>query len=538
MTSLLCKIFYRKNQGFWDTAWPCLFLAGVVFAVYSNVYHNAFLFDDENTVVDNQFLRGWRYLPSIFSSSLTTGSLTFGDYYRPLQGGLYLFVFQAIGLKAWGFHLLNVLLHAANACLVYRLGRKLAFRPAGAFLAAAIWAAHPINVEAVAYISDTGDGLYAFFCLGAANALLPDFSRSRIIAASFLFIFALLSKESAIAFPFLAGTLVYFSDKQRFETRRYFRLWPFAAIACVYLLFRMTIGAKIVAANTMQPDGFLDLDFFAAIPVYLRLFLWPEPLFMKHVLEATGGLWAAQAAFGVFAVGGLAAIVFRPQSLLTLPLSWGSLWFFFALSPVLSMGRVAYEHWMYLPMTGLTLGLLEGIAITVNKRFTKTVFLFGLFVLSLFGSMAWQQNKSWRDPITFCNNVFASGRPAPEAHILLGTHYARGGNYDAARNQFELAERDLALSSDRHSIDNRDVLHVNLAALLRTMPGNEHHRDEALRHLEIAIKLNPLSYPALVQLAEEYKQRGDAAHAKVYEDTAAALRRKAGLPSEIKLQDR
>src|SRR5271168_667820 len=92
----------------WHDFVPYALLAGAVFAAYAGVYHNAFLYDDDNIIVRNVFLRSWRNAPDLFTSMLMTGAGRANLYYRPLQTLLYLIIFQMAGLSTVAFHLLNV----------------------------------------------------------------------------------------------------------------------------------------------------------------------------------------------------------------------------------------------------------------------------------------------------------------------------------------------------------------------------------------------------------------------------------------------
>jgi hypothetical protein len=529
---------------FVEELWPFVALIAVVFAVYSNVYANAFLYDDINSIVNNQLLRSWHNIPTLFRTHLSSGSNSASTYYRPLTVSLYLLVFQIAGLQAYAFHLLNVLFHAGNACLIFCLGRKLKFHPFAAFLGALLWAVHPVHVEAVTYMSGTTEVLYAFFCLCAAIVLLPDFSRRRIGAASLLFILALLSKESAIAFPLLAGVLVYYKDEKRFDPRTYLRLWPLAGIAIIYIALRLGLAPDAPNHKLAPTDPWSaatsGLEPFAAFPMYVRLLLAPTHLYMNHAVRASGALWTAQLLAGFSLAGFAAWQVMKPQTLATLPLSWGILWFIGAFSPVSCVGTIVYEHWLYLPLAGILLGAGETTAGYVKNRrkiFTKSVFRHCLVAaavpICVLGVLTWRQNEIWREPVVFYNNIIDANDPAPEAHINLGLYYYSHADYDAALKQFDLAEKDFALSTDTFTVNNRAFLQAYIAlTLLSSMQEGADRQGEALRRLEKAIEIDPECYPALVKLAEIYRQQGDTLRAKACEDKTAALRRKFGTSSE------
>src|SRR5580704_14195827 len=166
------------------TLFPYFILVLAVLAAYGNVYDNAFLYDDESLILKNTFLQDWHSIGAIFSTSITAGANMPGGFYRPLQIFLYLLIYQFAGPSTFAFHALNISLHAANACLVYVLGRRLRFRKLAVFLGALLWAMHPVHTEIIAYISGAADPLYVFFCLLGLVALVPRFKpRGFLIAA-------------------------------------------------------------------------------------------------------------------------------------------------------------------------------------------------------------------------------------------------------------------------------------------------------------------------------------------------------------------
>ena len=238
MSSRWWKNRWRGSEGFLITARksfiPYLILTATVFAVYSNIYANLFLYDDENLILHNRFLQDWHYLPTLFVTSLNAGNNIDSAYYRPLQSLLYMFVVQVAGFSLFAFHFLNLALHAVNACLVYRLGLKFKFKPIAVFCAALLWALHPVQTEAVTYMSATADALYTCFCLLGIFVLLPDFTPRRIsLALPFMFL-ALLSKEAAVIFPLLAASCFYFVNERRFELKTYMRFWPLFCLTVIY----------------------------------------------------------------------------------------------------------------------------------------------------------------------------------------------------------------------------------------------------------------------------------------------------------------
>ncbi len=206
-----------------------LALALAVFAVYANVYQNAFMLDDIPLIVDNDLLRHWSGLPGLL------GKNTIGPYYRPIQALVYFLVYQIFGPSQAAFHGLNVLLQALNACLVYRLGCRLGFYPRASFAAALLWGIHPVFNQQVALVSGTADLLLTFLFMMGLMALLPNFLPRKFWPASFLFVLSLGCKESAVVFPALATFALFLVSKERLKPATYIRTWPLWALAAAYL---------------------------------------------------------------------------------------------------------------------------------------------------------------------------------------------------------------------------------------------------------------------------------------------------------------
>lgn len=507
-----------------------LVLVAAVFLAYSNCYDNSFIYDDERLIVHNQFLRSWHHVPTMFTTTLTAGSNTSNTYYRPLQQLWYFLVFQIAGLSTAAFHLANIALHAANTCLMFRLGRKLKFHTAAVFLASMVWAIHPINTEAVTYMSAAADTLYVFFCLWAINALLPDFSSTRMFFGAVLYILALMSKEGAVVFPFLAGGLLYNSSESRFDYRIYYRLWPLVGITIVYIILHLVLSSHQPApaiAVDAHSDSFLSgFTPLGVYPQYLRLLLWPYPLYMKHVVNAAVPWGPIHLVMGTFIFIVSLIQILRKQTPTTLPLSWGLIWFGVAFLPVASVGDILYEHWMYLPTVGLFLGLAQTIFLTRKVHSKFLTLLISFVVCCGLSYLTWQQNYVWKDAVTFYNNIIGQGGPAPEAHTDLGVYYALTGDYQSALKHYEIADQEFLKAGDSTTVDNRSVLYNDIAMTLLDMPDREAHQDEALRHLLRAIELDPNNYLVLQNLTKVYLLRGDKKNAEYYSDRANMIEKK------------
>ncbi|MEK6406419.1 MAG: glycosyltransferase family 39 protein [Acidobacteriota bacterium] len=174
-----------------------------------NSLRNGFAFDDEQQLLRNEFIKSLANLPGAFTTSVwsfmgDTASLDPDAYYRPLFTTLFTINYAVFGTTAWGWHLVNVLVHAGVTLLVWLVLKEVTNREGVSAIAAALFAVHPVHAEPVAWISGVTDPWLALFVLPAFYFYLRYHKdgRKRLMAAAVCFYFlALLSKETAIVLP-------------------------------------------------------------------------------------------------------------------------------------------------------------------------------------------------------------------------------------------------------------------------------------------------------------------------------------------------
>lgn len=430
---------------------PYFILCIAVFAVYANVYHNSFLLDDMVLIVENSFLRHWSDLPQLLTTLSLKGAHLPGGFYRPVQMLLYFFMYQLFGLSEAAFHGLNVVLQALDAGLMYFLGCRLGVRKGAAFVAALVWAIHPVFTEAVDCVSSTAEQLHVFFCLTGILVLLPDFKPHKFWLSGLLFILALGSKESAVVFPALATFTLFLVSKERLRAATYLRTWPLWLLMAAYVLalqgfFPHTAPPpQDISYDQMYTHNPLNrlLTSLATAPVYAGLFFWPANLHMERSFPVFIGLWSWRVLGGMVMAVLVFAQVIWGKGKRGLPLTWGLLWFVAAFSPytgiVLPVNALIAEHWMYLPSIGLFLGLAQTAALWLGKKKFKNVrpVMTALVVLAAvpLGAATWLQNETWRDPVTFYEHIFQCGEDSGRAHDSLAQFYFNTGDYDKAETQ-------------------------------------------------------------------------------------------------------
>lgn len=487
--------------------WFPLLLVIAVFATYSNVYNFAFLYDDEFLIMKNRFITSFANLGSIFTSSSTGGAGYVDSFYRPIQIVLYLLVEQILGHETWAFHLLNISLHAMNAILVFQLGRKMGLKSITALLCAAIWSLHPMHTEAVTYMSATADPLHALFILAGLNIAIPTFSIRRLAIAMGFFLLALLSKESAIVFPALLFTMVFFFAKRRFHWRTYLPTLPFWLVAGGYFISRFTFlnfnndfslykEANIYSENIL----YRFFTFLATLPSYVELFFWPQNLHIDHNFPVFVGFFIFPVIVGtvILALAGLASYFWHWAA-------WALLWFIASYFPqsgvLIPVNAIFLEHWMYLPSIGIFISLAKSCESIPKARYI----LSGIasVVAITFACLTYQQNWVWENPTTLFSHILKFNPGADRVRHNLAMAYSDNGDMDQALEQYNIV---------LNSNPNLPQTHHNMGRIYLQKGDWE----KAESHFLKAISLRSNFFPSYGALAELYYKKGDLQKAEEY----------------------
>ncbi|HEY3348139.1 MAG TPA: hypothetical protein VGK71_11025, partial [Nitrospirota bacterium] len=226
-----------------------LAILALAFISYSNSFKADFQFDDARQIVSNHYIRSLKNLPRFFTEAKTASYDPKFNGYRPLTIASHAICYAVSGGRPWSFHVLNFTLHVLNALLLMLILGKV-LRQSGyaryemaAFLAAAVFAIHPLQTSTVTYISGRALLLASLFWMLSFYAFLRCRESSRITAAAWgaaslaFYSAGLLSKEMAVSLP--AVVILYwliFRDKNKPDCDRL--NWPlFAGYAAVFAAF-------------------------------------------------------------------------------------------------------------------------------------------------------------------------------------------------------------------------------------------------------------------------------------------------------------
>lgn len=446
----------------WSPATIFAFLILLSILPYANTLLNGFVYDDTTQILDNPYILSLRHLGQIFSSNVWSyvGSRAHTNYYRPLMTLGYLICFKIFGAAPYGYHLANVLFHAAVVCMLYVLTRRMFQSRTLAFVAAALFALHPIHTESVNWIAAVTDLQVTLFFLLTFWFFLkvprPDVRRSEwaVLGMACSFVLALLSKEQALVLPALAVVYEHFYRPDRRETSwkqklsRYSVLW---LLVFAYLAFRQyTLGAFAPVTGHADVTRFQAfLSSFPLIGLYIWKLLWPVHLSAYVPFHASTSLFQP-AVLGGIAVVAACAVVFAFLWKRYRLVSFGFLWFFATLAPVLNArvlesDNVFAERYLYLPSVGFCWLAAWGLMklwdrIPERHKTWRWVWAGALGVIAvLFAARIVTRNRVWRSEMVLYAATLAVAPDAVPIYNNLGSVYWNRGDVAGAEREWRKA---------------------------------------------------------------------------------------------------
>lgn len=491
----------------WITPAAVALLLGITVVIYlPAASHRLLDWDDTTYVTGNPKMADWRAIWSGWSSG-----------YMPVTETFWWLIGRGHGVRPGPYHVLNIGLHLLNVLLVYVLlrrwpGRRLG-RGAGGIreaapilLGAALFAWHPVQVEAVCWVTSLKDLASALFCLLALNAYIlflasPDGSTVRrwswYWAGAAAFGLAMLAKPTVVAMPVAAAAVGRWG---------YDRGWARAARD---MLPWMLAAAFPLAVNAVSQAGLyqgFEAPWFWRLPValdalgfYCGKIIWPLELLPAYGrsprwLIGSGVAWWSW----IPAAGLLALAAWRRRQ-------WPGLWLgtcFLASAtlPVLGLWQFAaqdnstvYDHYLYLGMVGPAIAMAWLLGRRPVRGWTLAVVTAGLLVLAAKSAV---QTEIWRDDRALWTYTLRKHPDSEVALVSMGKLAAAQGDDAGGRVYYEQALRVAPWSVEAHN---------NLGACL----ARAGQLDPAREHFEAALKLNPRLITAHDNMAEYWLVQGN-----------------------------
>jgi protein O-mannosyl-transferase len=524
---------------------------------YLNTLLNGFVYDDNRQVLDNPYLKSFHFLPQVFGTTVWSfvGMQGVSNYYRPMMTFGYAVCYHLFGPLAYGFHLVNVFLHMGVVLLVFVVGRRLFKDRAFAFVAACLFALHPIHTEAVAWVAAVTTLDVTFFYL-LTFWLFLSMARSRggispwvKLAAVMSFGLTIFSKEQALTFPLLAMIYEHFFRDDRAETtfwqkaRRYGEFW---LMDLAYVLFRVEHLGAFAPQIQLSRLGWYPsvLSALALVGQYLEKLFWPVELCAYYVFQKGNSVVEPRVLVGITALAA-SVMIFASLARRNRAASFGFIWFFVTLAPVLDIrylaGNVFAERYLYLPSAGFC--WLMGWAGVKLWRWLSTRasdWRYALLATScalalLMAVRVVARNRDWRSDEALYSHTLKVSPRATSIRENLGVVAWNHGWIDQAEKEWSIALKlnpnspitltNLGLVYDKreqyeqaahyfreamlHKPDYTDP-HLNLGSMLMDLGRFE----EAEWQLRAAVALSPLIPSCHNKLGKLYLKEGRLAEAE------------------------
>lgn len=452
-------------------------IASVAFLVFANSLTGDFVYDDARQIVRNPLIQDNSLIGKALTSDVWAfkgdGTYTASNYWRPTFTAFHILNFRLFGLSPFGWHLLNVLLHAGICALIFLLLRRWNLSPNLSFVIALIFAVHPVHVESVAWISGSPDLLFGITFLGSlffADKWATEKAGSfNLLAALVLYALALGAKEVAmLCFPIYFLVFSYrqnaadeTEEKQKAteeqakierKTSAFYAALAFAVLAAAYFFIRWAVLGRI-SHPAEEAVGFYNavLSVPSVFVFYLKQIIFPvtiganyplRPVETIHVLNFVLPLLISIAAIVLFYL--LAQRSFIQKI--------GFALFILPLLPTMNISafvseQIVHDRYLYIPLLGFLLivfpYLLEILKRFFDEKAENAILILGILLSVPLAAQTFIHNQYWQ-------NEFALWEHNVEVDPSSSTNFTQYGTILNLMGRH--AE---ALEAFNRSLDNR-----------------------------------------------------------------------------------
>ena len=522
--------------------WEILIVVAAVICDINSWGHR-FVLDDGPYIAENSFIQNPANFFRLFTSHLVPIPLAFGRMYRPLTA-------LTLGINCWIgglnpdlFHLINRFIHILVCLGIFWVLRRLLADPVAAGLTALIYAVHPIQTEAITYITGRSDSqamlffIFGWYCHICARQ--REESKKPWYAAAFvLYLFSMMSKESGITWAgvILLTEFVYFSQSslRGFKQSLQDGLWKVLSFYLIApLLF---LGARAwVRDHSLRMGGQVSIvdNPLAHIPFPARvvtgikvlfenvgLVVWPVSLssdYSYNQIEIINR-WSSPAglAFCAAILGLIVLIAWSRRRARHIFFGLGFFLITYSLvsNLVVVIGTIRADRLLYMPALGIVFiaGTLISSALqSIRRPQTRNAAYAAIaIVILLLSARTILRNKIWKDEMTLALTTVQTAPKSFRAHRNLGVAYASESRFDEALKQYRIAE----------SIYSEEPLLLSSIGLALSKTDKT---EEAVRYYQRSVAMAPRNPMIRFRLSTALRSVGDYAGAKAQDEAIIAF---------------
>jgi len=527
-------------------------------AVYSNTFEAPFVLDDGDYIINNPLIRSFRnfifpwkvedpYAGPYFLAGVKQVFKT-----RPLAFLTFALNYRLNGLDVWGYHLFNLLIHIVNSILVFSLvmvtfktpfirgkdGLKGHHARATAFFTALFFAVHPVQTQAVTYITQRFASLATLFFLASlvsyAASRTSEGKKTRVAlygASLFLAVSAMLTKEISFTLPVVLALyeLIFIEGNLR---QRAALLAPFSLTMLIIPLNLASGGLESSVAVLANAESLSrPVYFFTELRVlvtYIRLLFFPINQNLDYDYPAYHSFLELPVLLSFLFLSGLfllaVFLLYRARRagedrIEFRLISFGIFWFFITLS--VESGFVPmdfiYEHRVYLPSVGFFLASVVFLLSILDrlKKFRHAALWMPVLLALVLSGAAYARNNVWRTRVSLSEDTVRKSPLKLRPRYSLTLSYFEAGRYPEAiregRVAVALGPNDplshffLGLSYEKMGLLHHAINEFKAVLLIDPSDGRSHYNlariyersgrlDEAGREYEAAIRLKSQGY--------------------------------------------
>jgi protein O-mannosyl-transferase len=516
-----------RNISTKSSAYLIIIVLVASFAVYFNTLLNGFVYDDIFQVVKNPWITDVKYIPDFFLTK-TWGYTGIGpsNYYRPMMHLVYMFDYHVFGLEPWGFHLVNILLHACVSVLVFLIAARLAAEAekgwgnlsdfplfsrdrllneiggdrqeaigavhgslSFALIAALLFAVHPVHTEAVAWVAGLPELAFTFFYLLSFYFFTwsgPEMKSFYLLSVA-SFLISTLFKETALTLPIIFLAYDHVSGRTAGLSAYVRKYLPYFAVAGIYFIMRVHALGGLAPENAHAAMSVYQyvINVFPLFGEYLAKLIFPINLSALYVFRPIFSLFSVKGFVSLMVTVAFCLLIIRAKrrdrivflSLLLIAVP---------LLPAFYIPAIAQpfaERYLYLPSIGfaliLSLALTRLKAALKNKALGVTATVLILVLMGGYAAATVERNAVWRNSYSLWKDTVKKTQDSFIAHLGLGNALLEDeGRVDDAIVQYQAAMELSPRNPDIH--DN-----LGFAFFKKGWIG------KAMEQYRVALALNP-----------------------------------------------